>query len=256
MMISRRNFVTGTAATALGLAGGLPAYAQDAKRSGSPLKIPALLEGTLAGDARIFDLTAMAGKSEFLSGVSTPTLGINGAYLGPTIRCRSGERVTLRVKNSLNETTTLHWHGLIVPAKYDGGPHQVVEPGTTWEPSFEIKQNASLCWYHSHAMGRTGEQVLRGLAGLFLIDDDESRALGLPSEEAYVAAYCRRRGLDGIGNWSFFLAFSFFRLAAICQGVYRRALDGNASNPEKARTYGEAVKLLAALAVKLIDTEN
>ena len=124
----------------------------------------------------------MAGKSEFLSGVSTPTLGINGAYLGPTIRCRSGERVTLRVKNSLNETTTLHWHGLIIPAKYDGGPHQVVEPGTTWEPSFEIKQNASLCWYHSHAMGRTGEQVLRGLAGLFLIDDDESRALGLPSE--------------------------------------------------------------------------
>ena len=73
-MISRRNFVTGTAATALGLAGGLPAYAQDAKRSSSPLKIPALLDGAAAGDARIFDLTTMAGKSEFLSGVSTPTL--------------------------------------------------------------------------------------------------------------------------------------------------------------------------------------
>ena len=57
----------------------------------------------------------------------------------------------------------------------------------------------------------------------------------------------------GIDNWTFYLAFSFFRLAAICQGVYKRALDGNASNPEKARTYGEAVRLLSRLAVELID---
>ena len=96
-------------------------------------------------------------------------------------------------------------------------------------------------WRLPHASG------FRGLGGV------DRAALGLPTEDAYVAAYCRRRGLDGIGNWTFFLAFSFFRLAAICQGVYKRALDGNASNPEKARTYGEAVKLLSHLAVKLID---
>ncbi len=82
----------------------------------------------------------------------------------------------------------------------------------------------------------------RGLGGI------DRAALGLPSESAYVAAYRRRRGIDGIGNWPFFLAFSFFRLAAICQGVYKRALDGNASNPEKARTYREAVQLLSRLA--------
>ncbi|TGT21919.1 phosphotransferase family protein, partial [Mesorhizobium sp. M4B.F.Ca.ET.172.01.1.1] len=76
------------------------------------------------------------------------------------------------------------------------------------------------------------------------------------AEEAYVAAYCRRRGIEAIGDWTFFLAFSFFRLAAICQGVYRRALDGNASNPEKAKTYGQAVKLLAELAVELVDKER
>ncbi|MFA6154608.1 phosphotransferase family protein [Mesorhizobium sp.] len=96
-------------------------------------------------------------------------------------------------------------------------------------------------WRLPHASG------FRGLGGI------DRTALGLPSEQAYVAAYCRRRGLDGIGDWTFFLAFSFFRLAAICQGVYKRALDGNASNPEKARTYGEAVKLLSHLAAKLID---
>ncbi|MDN2565104.1 phosphotransferase family protein [Aquibium sp. A9E412] len=88
----------------------------------------------------------------------------------------------------------------------------------------------------------------RGLGGI------DRAALGLPGEEAYVARYCARRGLDGIDNWIFCLAFSFFRLAAICQGVYKRALDGNASNPEKARSYGEAVTLLARLAVEMIDT--
>jgi aminoglycoside phosphotransferase (APT) family kinase protein len=87
----------------------------------------------------------------------------------------------------------------------------------------------------------------RGLGGL------DRSALGIPTEEAYVEAYCRRRGIAGIDNWTYYLAFSFFRLAAICQGVYKRALDGNASNPQKARTYGAAVKLLSALAVGVIE---
>ncbi|ODA97075.1 aminoglycoside phosphotransferase [Mesorhizobium sp. SEMIA 3007] len=99
-------------------------------------------------------------------------------------------------------------------------------------------------WRLPHASG------FRGLGGI------DRAAHGLPSEQDYVAAYCRRRRLSGIGNWTFFLAFSFFRLAAICQGVYKRALDGNASNPEKARTYGEAVKLLSHLAARLIDKQT
>lgn len=99
-------------------------------------------------------------------------------------------------------------------------------------------------WRLPHTSG------FKGLGGI------DRAALGLPSEKAYVEAYCRRRGLAGIDNWSFCLAFSFFRLAAICQGVYKRSLDGNASNPEKARTYGEAVKLLAGLAVEMLDGER
>jgi len=86
----------------------------------------------------------------------------------------------------------------------------------------------------------------RGLAGI------DRQAVGIPSEDEYVAAYCRRRGLSGIDNWPFYLAFSFFRLAAILQGVYKRSLDGNASNPEKARAYGAAVPQLGDLALKVI----
>ncbi len=96
-------------------------------------------------------------------------------------------------------------------------------------------------WRLPHSSG------FRGLGGI------DRTAIGLPGEREYVAAYCRRRRIAGIDNWNFCLAFSFFRLAAICQGVYKRALDGNASNPEKARTYGEAVSLLAGLAVEMLD---
>jgi len=98
-------------------------------------------------------------------------------------------------------------------------------------------------WRLPHTSG------FRGLGGI------DRNAVGIPTEEEYVLDYCRRRRISHIDNWTFYLAFSFFRLAAICQGVYKRAIDGNASNPEKARTYGEAVHLLAGLAVQLIDGE-
>ncbi|NOX73390.1 MAG: phosphotransferase [Alphaproteobacteria bacterium] len=83
---------------------------------------------------------------------------------------------------------------------------------------------------------------MRGLGGLDRSD------LGLPEEAEYVAAYCERRGLPAIDNWNFYLAFSFFRLAAILQGVVRRAHDGNASNPERAREMARAIPVLAGMA--------
>ena len=76
-------------------------------------------------------------------------------------------------------------------------------------------------------------------------------ALGIPSEQDYVARYCERRGIDEIGNWSFYLAFSFFRLAAICQGVAKRAVDGNASS-KAADGVGAMVQPLANMALTTI----
>jgi aminoglycoside phosphotransferase (APT) family kinase protein len=89
-------------------------------------------------------------------------------------------------------------------------------------------------------------ETLRGLAGL------DRKALGIPTEAEYVARYCERMGLAGIPHWNFCLAFSFFRLAAIAQGVKKRALEGNASNPERARSTGEIVSLLARMGVAAI----
>ncbi len=91
------------------------------------------------------------------------------------------------------------------------------------------------------------ESGFRGLGGI------DRKAVGLPTEEEYVARYCERRGIAGIPDWRFYLAFSFFRIGAILQGVYKRSLDGNASNPQKAKLYGQALPLVAALATATIE---
>src|SRR5262245_41956293 len=131
--ISRRALLQGVAAGATSILGQPVLFASAAQRDTNPLQIPALLEGTPGPDGKTIELTTRAGKTEFLKGIQTPTLGINGSYLGPTVRCRAGDRLALRVRNDLSEPTTLHWHGLHVPARRDGGPHQVVKPGAVWE---------------------------------------------------------------------------------------------------------------------------
>ncbi len=79
----------------------------------------------------------------------------------------------------------------------------------------------------------------RGMAGL------DREALGLPSDEAFIADYCKRRGLEGIDTFGFYLGFCFFRMAGIIQGVLKRGLDGNASNPERAMKLGAYVPVFA-----------
>lgn len=84
------------------------------------------------------------------------------------------------------------------------------------------------------------------------LGDADREQLGIPTEQQFVADYCRRRGLDGIPQWDFYIVFSFFRLAAILQGVLKRALDGNASS-DRAFQYGALAPRLAAEAITVID---
>jgi aminoglycoside phosphotransferase (APT) family kinase protein len=87
------------------------------------------------------------------------------------------------------------------------------------------------------------------LKGLLGVDRDQ---LWLPSEEELVELYCRLRGIDAIDNWQFYLAFSYFRLASICQGVFKRAQAGNASD-SKAVSRGNVAPKLAEMAIKLLE---
>lgn len=137
-----------------------------------PLAVPPLAESRLDGDRRVFDLRLQAGRTDFGPDLGTvETWGINGTYLGPTLRATRGERVQVNVTNDLDETTTLHWHGMELPGEADGGPHQLIAPGATWSPSWQVDQPAATLWYHPHLHGSTAQHVYRGLSGLFLVDD-------------------------------------------------------------------------------------
>jgi len=147
------------------------------------LWIPPLAEPSVDEPGRkVFDLDLQEGTAELLPGKPAETWGINGPHLGPTLRAERGDEVTVNVDNGLPEPTTLHWHGMHLPAKADGGPHQQVEPGASWSPSWKVDQPAASLWYHPHMMGETEDHVYRGLAGMFLIDDPRASALALPSE--------------------------------------------------------------------------
>ncbi len=82
--------------------------------------------------------------------------------------------------------------------------------------------------------------------------DKDRTALGVPDEQAVIEQYCEFRDIPAIENWHFYLAFSYFRMASICQGVYKRGLDGNASST-RALELGRLVEPLAAAAVELIN---
>ena len=140
----------------------------------NPLLIPPLITGTN------FNLNVQSGTQIFYGSTPTPTYGINGAFLSPTIMVNKGDSITLNVINNLNINTTMHWHGLHVSAMNDGGPHQIINPTTTWSPSFKVRNNASTFWYHPHGVNQTEKQVSKGLAGLFIVKDSAEAALILP----------------------------------------------------------------------------
>ncbi|NTW71543.1 MAG: multicopper oxidase domain-containing protein, partial [Eubacteriaceae bacterium] len=133
-------------------------------------------------DIADFQLEAQIGKTEFVNGGSADTLGYNGSYLGPILRIKRGEQVNIQVTNKLNFPTTIHWHGLVVDGEQDGGPHQGIEPGESWNPSFVVDQPAATLWYHPHLMGSSADQVYFGLAGLIYIDDEISDKIDLPKD--------------------------------------------------------------------------
>lgn len=182
--ISRRMMLGAMTTTGLVTVGyiglGMPQLAMADEMQ--PLKIPTLENGYLIDGVRNFDLNLQRGQSQFIDGVSTPTYGINDNYLGSTLKMNAGETVQMNVTNQIGRISTLHWHGMHLPAAADGGPHQLIENGSTWQSRFEVKQHASTFWYHSHVMGETGFQVYHGLAGVIIVEDENANSLGLPQD--------------------------------------------------------------------------
>lgn len=175
--MQRRDFLKYSAA--LGVASALPLWSRAAFAADRPaLPIPELLTADVKNSIK---LVVQAGKSTFGSHTAT-TWGYNGQLLGPAIQLRRGKAVTVNIHNALPEETTVHWHGLEVPGEVDGGPQGIIRAGGTRTVTFTPDQRAATCWFHPHQHGKTGHQVAMGLAGLVLIEDDESRLLRLPAQ--------------------------------------------------------------------------
>lgn len=146
---------------------------------------------TPTGQLREFDLDVRTTDWELLPGVSTEAVTFNGAVPGPAIRVTEGDTVEVNVTNSLDEPTSVHWHGIHVPNAMDGvsGVTQpAIEPGDTFTYRF-MAPHAGTFMYHAHGP-KSREQMDRGLYAPFIIDPAGSDPVS-PDAEATLT----------IGNW-------------------------------------------------------
>jgi FtsP/CotA-like multicopper oxidase with cupredoxin domain len=221
--ISRRQFLhTAGAGVALGLAGSFralgaghsnPASHLNQSGVGNPLRIPP----TFSGDT----LAAVMAEQEIWPGGTTSLHTYGGESPGPTFRVRSGDQFSVRLVNQLqgDEHTNIHWHGLVIPPDMDGHPKDVVMPGESFNYTFRIEQRAGTCWYHPHPHEMTGPQVYKGMAGLFIIEDDEEQALGLPAGDHDVPLIIQDRRPSPTGELPYELTDDDMENGVLCDKV-------------------------------------
>ncbi len=128
-----------------------------------------------------YNLNMHEDSVQFFPGAISHTYAFNSNhYLGPTLIFNKGTAININVTNSLNDTTTVHWHGVHVSAIWDGGPYSEIMPGMSWHPQFTVLDNAATYWYHPHTDMKTAEQAIKGAAGLIIVRDNIESALVLP----------------------------------------------------------------------------
>ena len=125
---------------------------------------------------------------------------ISGSYLGPTIEVNTGDKVRIIFKNDLPEESIIHWHGLDVSHKNDGHPHNAIKTNESYQYDFVVENRAGMYWYHPHPHGRTGFQVYQGLAGIFIVRDQEEKNLNLPNEEQELSLVLQDRYFNDDGQ--------------------------------------------------------
>ncbi len=183
--LKRRQFVQGVAGATL-----LPSVGLNPARATAE---PAWTGETLTGNT--FDLT-IAPRTVNLTGRRRTATAINGSVPAPVLRWREGERVRLRVTNKLDETTSIHWHGIILPFRMDGVPeisYDGIQPGETFVYEFDVNQ-AGTYWYHSHS----GFQEQTGMYGALIIDPAGEEPAPADREHVLVLSDWTDEDPDGI----------------------------------------------------------
>jgi FtsP/CotA-like multicopper oxidase with cupredoxin domain len=260
-MINRRQFLKFTGAGAAGLLTGsvtslFTASGVDAASKPAANFVPDL---DIALKATPADIPILPGnptgvwryETQLLKGGSTSLTHLARSYLGPIIRSYTGQKVRIRFTNDIADESIVHWHGLHVPAEMDGHPRFVIPRGETYIYEFEVRNRAGTYWYHPHPHGRTGPQVYGGLAGLFLVSDDEEKAAGLPTGEYDIPLVIQDRAFDNnnqlvylsghpmaqmtgfLGDWIMVNGQPDFILPAATRAYRLRLLNGSNSRVYK-----------------------
>ena len=175
------------------------------------MSMPQALYGTT------FNLNIHESTKQLVTGNPTITGSINNeTFWGPTLFINKDDLVHMNVTNNLNESTTLHWHGMHLPAVMDGGPHQVIPAGTLWQPYWTVMNQAATLWYHPHLHTTTHAQMTKGIGGFIIVKDAAESALALP----------RTYGVDDI-------------VLALTSRSYNTTTNTFVSPPTSARVYGD-----------------
>jgi spore coat protein A len=197
-----------------------------------PFRRPAHIRPTRSNATTdYFDVRAYVSRAEILPGVKTEIFSYNGTFPGPTFHVRKGRTAVVRTRNDLPVPITTHLHGGATPEASDGYPTDLVLPTSGWTTApphalhsgmdmsglkmegvtaagsrnytYPNLQRAATLWYHDHRMAFTGPQVWRGLAGFYLISDDEEDALPLPKGDRDVPVMIMDRSFNADGSLAY-----------------------------------------------------
>jgi spore coat protein A len=194
-----------------------------------------------------YELAVRKGMAEILPGFKTPIYGYDGLFPGPTIRARKGRETVVRQRNDLSFDVNVHLHGGAVPAKHDGHPMDLIEPGTALTYRYPNEQDAATLWYHDHAHGHTARSIHYGMAAFYLLEDEHEEELELPRGEYDVPLMIQDRAFAEDGSFKYaqnidtgFLGDTILVNGAVVprMSVKRRRYRLRFLNASNAREYG------------------
>jgi FtsP/CotA-like multicopper oxidase with cupredoxin domain len=144
---------------------------------------PVLVNQSKAPGTLEVSLTAAPARLALTPGKVTDVYAYNGTVPGPTLEAHEGDKVIIHFINHLPETTTIHWHGMHIPADMDGSPLYAVPPGGKKDYVFTIDSGtAGTFWYHPHPDVRTGYQIAKGLYGAIIVRPAHDPLPALPEK--------------------------------------------------------------------------
>ncbi len=150
-----------------------------------------------------YEVTIRPGTASILPGLETPILGYDGRYPGPTFHATRGRPVEVRQINRAGRTAVVHLHGGVTEPESDGHPMDIIPDGSERTYRYSSVQQAATLWYHDHSHGEVARTLYAGLAGFYLVSDEEEADLGLPRGDYDLPLMIQDRSFNADGSFRY-----------------------------------------------------